>query len=197
MELTCAVTSAPYIFKHAGNATRMMQVTKVFDSPEYQYGKGFQWTGYTVHDAAGLLLRYLKTLPEPVIPYDHYDAFTSIIRARWSTFTSIWATGGVAGLGMDVEEHGECVLLFQQNIAALRPLSRQLLLYLLDLLAVLASKSDLNQMPALRLVECLQPGLLSKPPTYMDTLEHDVASMTMVFLIVNQDNFLIGMAGTT
>jgi len=32
-----------------------------------------------VYEAAVCLLRYLKRLPEPVVPYDFYDKFTSIL----------------------------------------------------------------------------------------------------------------------
>jgi hypothetical protein len=44
-----------------------------------KYGKGLDWTGYSVYDAATCLLRYLKRLPEPVIPYDLYNKFTPIL----------------------------------------------------------------------------------------------------------------------
>ena len=34
----------------------------------------------TVHDCAALLLRYSKCLPEPIIPYDHYQKVTQPFR---------------------------------------------------------------------------------------------------------------------
>jgi hypothetical protein len=47
---------------------------EVFDSPE-RYGKGLDWSGYTVHDAANVLRRYLNQLPEPIVPLEFYERF--------------------------------------------------------------------------------------------------------------------------
>ena len=73
------------------------------------------------------------------------------------------------------------------------PLNRQLLIYLLDLLAVFASKSATNLMTSERLVAAFQPSLLSRPPSEMSAEDHTRAADTMVFMVENQDNFLIGM----
>jgi GTPase-activating protein SAC7 len=161
---------------------------RVFDSgiPPNRYGKGLNWTGYTAHDAAGTLLRYLKTLPEPVIPWSEYAAFTAPLRLTWIP--------GVFPYEMSMEDHRVAVVAYQRCIVAMASLNRQLLLYLLDLLAVFASKADLNQMTPARLVAHFQPGLLAKPPAEMTVEDHEVAALVMVFLIENQDNFLIGMA---
>lgn len=51
----------------------------MFDTPP-RYGKDFDWTGYSVHDAASVLRRYLNSLPEPVIPAGLYLDFTAVLR---------------------------------------------------------------------------------------------------------------------
>lgn len=76
------------------------------------------------------------------------------------------------------------------------PLDRQLLLYLLDLLAVFASKSYVNKMTTAKLAAVFQPGLLSHPEHCFSPNEQQLSQEVLIFLIENQDNFLIGMAGT-
>lgn len=76
------------------------------------------------------------------------------------------------------------------------PLNRQLLLYILDLLAVFASKSDLNRMTAANLAAIFQPGIISHPVHDMAPQEYRLSQDVLIFLIENQDNFLIGMTGT-
>lgn len=84
---------------------------------------------------------------------------------------------------------------YQQLIKDLPPLNRQLLLYILDLLAVFASKADINRMNAENLAAIFQPGLLSHPLHDMKPQEYLLSQNVLVFLINNQDSF-IGMKGT-
>jgi GTPase-activating protein SAC7 len=85
---------------------------------------------------------------------------------------------------------------YQQLITQLPPLNRQLLLYILDLLAVFASKSDLNKMTTPNLSAIFQPGILSHPDHDMAPNEYRLSQDVLIFLIENQDHFLIGMQGT-
>lgn len=84
---------------------------------------------------------------------------------------------------------------YQHLIKDLPPLNRQLLLYILDLLAVFASKADINRMNAENLAAIFQPGLLSHPLHDMKPQEYLLSQNVLVFLINNQDSF-IGMTGT-
>jgi hypothetical protein len=88
------------------------------------------------------------------------------------------------------------IRIFQGLITELPPLNRQLLLYILDLLAVFASKSDLNKMTTPNLAAIFQPGLLSHPQHDMAPQEYRLSQDVLIFLIENQDSFLIGMPGT-
>jgi len=85
---------------------------------------------------------------------------------------------------------------YQGLITELPPLNRQLLLYILDLLAVFASKSDLNKMTTPNLAAIFQPGLLSHPQHDMAPQEYRLSQDVLIFLIENQDSFLVGMPGT-
>lgn len=93
-------------------------------------------------------------------------------------------------------DHDGAVATYQRLITELPPLNRQLLLYVLDLLAVFSSKSDLNRMNSANLAAIFQPGILSHPSHDMAPKEYRLSQDVLIFLVENQDNFLFGMSGT-
>ncbi|KAK3313810.1 Rho GTPase activation protein [Apodospora peruviana] len=151
-------TEVEGIFRLSGSEKRIKELKTVFDSPD-RYGKGLVWDGYTVHDAANVLRRYLNDLPEPVVPLDLYEKFREPLRG---------ATRQPAGDGdgpqfVDNFDMDQAIARYQHLITELPPLNRQLLLYILDLLAVFAAKSDQNRMNSQNLAAIFQPGMLSHP----------------------------------
>ena len=88
------------------------------------------------------------------------------------------------------------IIRYQQLITELPPLNRQLLLYILDLLAVFAAKAEQNRMNSQNLAAIFQPGMLSHPSHAMAPEEYRLNQCVIIFLIENQDHFLIGMQGT-
>ncbi|ODV62527.1 RhoGAP-domain-containing protein, partial [Ascoidea rubescens DSM 1968] len=50
------------IYRLGGSAKRVKSLQLIFNTPP-DYGKKLDWNGYTVHDAASLLRRYLNSLP--------------------------------------------------------------------------------------------------------------------------------------
>ena len=150
------------------------------------------WDGYTVHDAANVLRRYLNDLPEPVVPLDLYEKFREPLRGATKQ-------AGADGEGPQFVENFDmdhAIARYQQLITELPPLNRQLLLYILDLLAVFAAKSDQNRMNSQNLAAIFQPGMLSHPNHAMAPEEYRLNQSVIIFLIENQDHFLIGMQGT-
>lgn len=186
--LTAPATDVEGIFRLNGSAKRIKDLQEIFDSPE-RYGKGLDWTGYTVHDAANVLRRYLNQLPEPIVPLEFYERF----REPLGMYQQLVQANGSADEPFD---HPKAVASYQQLIRDLPPLNKQLLLYILDLLAVFASKSELNRMPSANLAAIFQPGLLSHPNHYMSPDEYKLSQDVLIFLIENQDHFLFGMNGT-
>ncbi|RJE18935.1 rho GTPase activator [Aspergillus sclerotialis] len=181
-------TDVEGIFRLNGSAKRIKDLQEIFDSPE-RYGKGLDWNGYTVHDAANVLRRYLNQLPEPIVPLEFYERFREPLR--------IYQTAQANGETVDESfDHPKAVASYQQLIRELPPLNKQLLLYILDLLAVFASKSEQNRMPSANLAAIFQPGMLSHPQHYMSPDEYKLSQDVLIFLIENQDNFLFGMNGT-
>lgn len=152
------------------------------------------WGGYTVHDAANVLRRYFNQLPEPIIPLNFYERFRDPIRGHQAQAVGDMGDQQHPSVGEFARE--TAIKTFQRLITEIPPLNRQLLLYILDLLAVFASKSDINQMTAPNLSIIFQPGLLSHPDHGMSPHEYRLSQDVLIFLIDNQDNFLVGMQGT-
>ncbi|BGP17753.1 hypothetical protein JCM10213_005335 [Rhodosporidiobolus nylandii] len=140
MWLKEAATQTEGIFRVSGSNKRINQLQTVFDEPP-RYGKDFDWTGYSVHDAASVLRRYLNSLPDPVIPAGLYLDFTAVLQQPQPIEASIAA--------------------YRELIALLPPASKYLLLYLLDFLSVFARSSQYNLMTASNLAVVFQPGLVS------------------------------------
>ncbi|KAH7159941.1 hypothetical protein B0J13DRAFT_117147 [Dactylonectria estremocensis] len=184
-------TGVEGIFRLSGSEKRIKELKTVFDSPD-RYGKGLVWEGYTVHDAANVLRRYLNDLPEPVVPLDLYEKFRDPLRGATKQ-----AVGDAEGPQF-VEHFNETLAIkeYQRLITELPPLNRQLLLYILDLLAVFAAKADENRMNSQNLAAIFQPGMLSHPAHAMAPEEYRLNQCVIIFLIENQDHFLIGMQGT-
>ena len=183
-------TDVEGIFRVSGSAKRIKDLQEIFDSPE-RYGKGLDWTGYTVHDAANVFRRYLNQLPEPIVPLEFYDRF----REPLKTYQRESQSNAQAPESGQLD-YPQAVAAYQQLIRELPPLNRQLLLYILDLLAVFASKSDLNRMPSPNLSAIFQPCSISHPQHDMAPEEYKLSQDVLVFLIENQDHFLFGMTGT-
>ncbi|CAG8242350.1 unnamed protein product [Penicillium salamii] len=183
-------TDVEGIFRLNGSAKRIKDLQEVFDSPE-RYGKGLDWAGYTVHDAANVLRRYLNQLPEPIVPLEFYERFRDPLRIYQQQVKE-----GKEPSEADRFDHAKAVDTYQRLIIELPPLNKQLLLYILDLLAVFASKSDQNRMPSNNLAAIFQPGMLSHPNHDMSPDEYKLSQDVLIFLIENQDHFLFGMSGT-
>ena len=126
-----------------------MELQKLFDCPP-EYGKRLKWSQYSVHDVANLLTRYLGLLPEPVIPTAFYRRFHEPMRILLLSQEDTWQSTVYWGV----------IQAYQNLINELPPHHKQLLLYMLDFLAVFASKSEKNGMSAAHLAEVFQSGLL-------------------------------------
>ena len=185
-------TNVEGIFRLSGSEKRIKELKNIFDSPD-RYGKGLDWAGYTVHDAANVLRRYLNQLPEPIVPLDLYSRFREPLRGH--TLQAVGDNDASFQFSDDFKL-GQAIVTYQQLITELPPLNRQLLLYILDLLAVFASKAEENRMNAMNLAAIFQPGMLSHPQHDMAPEEYRLSQDVLIFLIENQDHFLIGMRGT-
>lgn len=177
------------MFTRSGHAARIARLQIAFESPD-RYGRDIaDWTGYTLQDVAGVLLRYLTSLPEPVMPYNAYDSSTRPLLSFTSSRASRHdATSKV----LFCEHHSETVEAYQRCIQDLPPLNRQHLIYLLDVLVVYASQATDPDAAVQIIASVFNPALLSRRPFEMDETQHQLAQDGVIFLMWNHDFFLIG-----
>lgn len=88
-------------------------------------------------------------------------------------------------------EHEIVIHRYQEALAKLPDLNRLLLLYLLDLMAVFASKSVINKATAPVLASIFQPALLNRPGS--SDSDRTLSQAVILFLIENQEWFLTSM----
>lgn len=176
-------TEVKDLFTVSGSPLRLQKLEAAFNEPP-RYGEGFDWSGYTVHDAASILLRFLLRLPEPIIPLRMYEAFQEPVQAnKQYPINAIF--------------NNQAIRKYQEQFALLPPYLRQLLLYLLDLLAVFASKSESNNLTAERLATIFQPAILSPVRAGEEFVEESayrkLSRAILTYLIKHQESFLVGM----
>ncbi|KAI9251213.1 Rho GTPase activation protein, partial [Sporodiniella umbellata] len=158
------------IFRVSGSIKRVNELEFSFDSSASHYGLDFSWEGYTVHDAANLLTRYLNKLPNSVIPFESYHDFRDTISKITYTDTELKV------------EH------FQSLIRKLPIAHQHLLLYLLDLLSLFASNSEQTKMSISNLAAIFCPSLI-RHPNYNSPDEYKISQCAIEFLIEYQSLF--------
>lgn len=240
------------IFRVGGSSKRIKELQIIFNTPP-DFGKKLSWDGYTVHDAASLLRRYLNALPEPLIPLDLYEDFRDPLRSRQriikylkykadnphrsalprlkpmdksadsktppteakitnaetqepelpserarsatlNTPTSLPTASLPRATAAKISEkpksyknlkrdvHG-AIDDYKQLLDDLPDLSKQLLFYILDLLAMVQSASSENLMSSRNLAAIFQPSILSHPSHDMDPDEYALSQSVVEFLI--------------
>lgn len=188
------------IFRVPGSSRRIKQLQVEFNSPP-RFGKDMGWEGYTVHDAANLLRRYLNTLPEPIIPLASVNEFRDLLEkfpsipAYLNAQIQIMNPGTESSASQDVpppssEVVSQAVKEYQSLISALPPIRLQLLVYLLDLLSVFDAQSKETRMPASNLAATFQPAILSHPEHDMNPDEYQLSRLVVEFLIRNSGTIL-------
>ncbi|KAK9468746.1 Rho GTPase activation protein, partial [Lipomyces arxii] len=157
------------IFRINGSVKRSRELQKIFAEPP-TYGQNMDWTGYTVHDAASVLRRYLNSLPEPIIPLQLYDAFRAPFKDS-------------ANQKISSDKENALVATLFSLLNLLEPANRQLLLYLLDLLELFAKNDKKNLMPPANLAAMFQPSILSHPDHNTLPDEYQTSQNTIMFLV--------------
>ncbi|PWN33008.1 RhoGAP-domain-containing protein [Meira miltonrushii] len=167
-------TEVEGVFRIAGSQKRMRELQEIFDTAP-RYGKHLTWDNYSVHDCASVLRRYLNQMPEPIVPLDLYNEFRNVMSRK-------------------PVDDAAAIKTYRLLTESMPPANRYLLLYVLDLLAVFARKSDINLMPASNLAVIFQPGIFSHPSHLTDANEHKLAVEVLQFLIEHQDHFVLAVS---
>lgn len=232
------------IFRVGGSSKRLKELQVIFNSPP-DFGKKLSWDGYTVHDAASILRRYLNALPEPLIPLELYEEFRNPLRKRpriisymkykaefpnksirdalltpdtqvkeLATAEATAEANSQPLTETNVDRHNsqknlpqladqpeaskkqksrnyrkltrdvhEAIYEYQAMVDDIPELSKQLLFYILDLLAMVQSHVAENLMSSRNLAAIFQPSILSHPNHDMDPVEYALSQLVVEFLI--------------
>ncbi|KAI9300195.1 Rho GTPase activation protein [Cunninghamella echinulata] len=163
-------TTTKGLFRISGSAKRINELVHIFNtSPDY--GKQLNWQGYTVHDAATLLRRYLNHLPEPVITHSFYQSFRDVIELN--------------------DNEDKKIKLYQELINQLPKYNQYLLFYILDLLSFFTKQQQLTKMDSFGLACIFTPGLLINPDHALNPLQYKVSQKVIEFLIQHQSQFIL------
>ncbi|KAG8905295.1 hypothetical protein FRB99_000268 [Tulasnella sp. 403] len=119
-------TETPGIFESSRASARAVDELQAIFSAGPRFGKDLDWkaTAFTPFDVAGVFLRYLNRLPEPLIPYDLYADFRT--------------------LGVPQASTSDAITEARRMVKLLPRINQYALLYVLDLLGVFARKADMN-----------------------------------------------------
>lgn len=156
------------VFRISGNAKRLTGLQALFDTS--QYGLDIDWTGYTVHDAANLMTRYLNYLPEPVITLEYQNSFKNIIDLDFPTLDSK-------------------INAFQKLIEKLPIVHQYLLLYILDLLYLFSLSFEHTRMDLSSLSTAFAPVIFSDPNDVLNPAGYKKSQRILEFLIQHQESF--------
>ncbi|CAO3622619.1 unnamed protein product [Cunninghamella blakesleeana] len=157
------------IFRLPGNCRRLRILQTIFDSPG-TYGADLDWRGYSVHDAASILRRFLNYLPEPLITTEFYQSFNDTIDQDFSSLDD----------KLDA---------FQKLIEKLPLPNQYLLLYLLDMLALFSSAVENTKMSSYCLACVFVPGILRHPSHEKNPAAYKHSQAVLQFLIEHQQSF--------
>ncbi|KAI0392985.1 Rho GTPase activation protein [Xylariaceae sp. FL0594] len=144
---------APGIFAQSGDIFRVSKLKEMF-SIGPTYGSDMDWTGYTVYDAADLMLLFLSQLPRPLVP-------ESLVK-RWISLTRQTAQSGSHAARLD-----GCIDFWEEAMSGLGGPSRSLFKLLLNLWADVAAAENETGMSAERLA-----GVVLKPLVHVEGSKH-------------------------
>jgi len=140
---------SPDIFAQSGDIFRVSKLKEIF-SKGPTFGSDIDWTGYTVYDAADLMLLFLSQLPRPLVPES--------LGKRWISLTRQSAPSGSHATRLD-----GCIDFWEEAMSGLRGPSRSLFKLLLNLWADVAAAEEVNGMTAERLA-----GVVLKPLLHVE-----------------------------
>ncbi|KAI8820528.1 Rho GTPase activation protein [Fimicolochytrium jonesii] len=127
------------VFRVNGSERRMGQLFASFNTPP-DYGRAESLDGYSVYDVAGVLKKYLRSIPEPLLTRELYPQFIKCL--------DIPAEGGTR------------IRAFRLLIMLLPAAHLVLLETLLDLFKEILANSSYNQMSAHSIARIISPNIL-------------------------------------
>jgi GTPase-activating protein SAC7 len=182
--------SSEGVFRVSGSAERIKELQDLFDDPA-THGEGLDWAPFAVYDVADVFRRYLTQMPDAVVPQRLCQAFVApVLRRRQEGGEEKEEEGkpAVAGGGAAAAEE-ETAAAYRKLVAGLPDEHRDLLVYLLDLLAFFAANPDETKMGAQGLATVFQPAVLSRPVEEMTLSDLKICQEALEFLIGIGESF--------
>ncbi|KAI1166618.1 Rho GTPase activation protein [Nemania serpens] len=142
--------AAADIFAEPGDIFRVSKLKELFSTGP-KYGEDIDFTGYTVYDAADLIMLYLSQLPRPLIPES--------LAKRWISLSRQATLSGSHATRLD-----QCIDFWEEALSGLRGPSRSLFKLLLNLWADVATAEEDNDMTAERLSDVVLKPLMHVSP---------------------------------
>lgn len=188
------------IFRVGGSSKRLKALQDQF-SHAPDYGSNVDWSGFTVHDAASLLRRYLTALPEPLVPLDLYDEFRRSLLEKphlvrylkdkeQKMAASIESNDKFVARVLSKEEkrlvldERRALLEYYASLFdKIHPIQRRTLFYILDLLALFHLNSKANRMSAKNLSYVFQPSVIFHPDHELSPDEYALSGLVLEFCI--------------
>ena len=175
--LDCSGRDNKDLFNVSGSRKRMRDLQAEFERPP-RYGKGLDWTGYTIHDAASLLLRYLNQLPESLIPASFYGRALRV---------EVKSSAVEADKGIDIEAAEVALNSIIQEIPFWH---RWLLVSIIDLVVVLLSAQEINETSSVAAASIFKSCILANPAIEdTDPVGYAKARDVVIFMIEHPELF--------
>jgi hypothetical protein len=167
----------PHLFGLDGDQVRIGQLKDLFNSAETSYGKELDWSAFTVHDAADVILVFLSELPKPVIPES--------VGKRW---ISLSRQATIRGARLD-----QGLDFWEEALMGVQGPGRALFKLLLNLWGDIADAAETNEMMAERLA-----GRVVRPLMHAAAARRQTDFMLgLAFLIRKRSEYNLVMRGAT
>jgi hypothetical protein len=165
----------PHIFGLSGDQVRLAQLKDLFNSVTTNYGKDLDWSRFTVHEAADLILVFLSELPKPVIPES--------VGKRWISLSRQATIGGTRlDQGLDF---------WEEAMTGIHGPARALFKLLMGLWGDIANAADANMMTAERLA-----GRVIRPLMHAAAARRETDFMlALAFLIRKRSEYNLAARG--
>ena len=192
-----------------GHPRRISELQQLLEDDDMQNRPGLTINRdyYTRSDAGSCLLRFLKMLPEAVVPYKHCDAFCRYdtwfldalkgLRARptrasrremYSLQIDPFPINPASSTTDDHYTDSETIMVgIMSSATALLPKYNQWLLeYIIDLMARFLADQERDGLDIDLLVSVFQPSILAHPPEENTPDKQEIANHVVAFLV--EDN---------
>ncbi|KAK3335100.1 Rho GTPase activation protein, partial [Cercophora scortea] len=168
----------PDVFGQDGDKPRLAHLKEIFSSPVTSYGKILDWSQFTVHEAADLVLLFLSELPQPLV--------AEPVAKRWVTLSRQATVSGSMAMRLD-----QGMDFWEEALSGVRGAARDLFKLLLNLWGEIADAAEENDMTAERLA-----GRVMRPLLHLSAARYDTDLMLgLAFLIRKRSEYNVKMGG--